>query len=274
MTSKFNPISPTTLGNLKLYSKLSDAIFINKDRIFCFSGGGGAFYEKDVNNKSYQDEFFKCHLKLEEHLDEELSPFLIKVDIAKFVELLDKFNSPEMRVGKNKIEVKEKNKKKVIFKDFKTHFKQKIKYKDAYEIGKEIQIPPIPEIIEPEYQTSLNIEDLKSINSFIDLMGQKKGKFINGNPTKTQAVFKKEKRKQKLVIEDRNHMIMSMEKEITAVSTKKDFQYAFCYKVIREIPHEEYLIQMDSKIYLSEWICQGRSFKISIDMFKTSYAKN
>ena len=76
MTSKFIPISHTTLGNLKLYAKLSDAIFINKDRIFCFSGGGGSFYDKDVNNKSYKEEFHKCHLKFEEHLDEELSPFL------------------------------------------------------------------------------------------------------------------------------------------------------------------------------------------------------
>ena len=126
MTPKFTQITPTTRNNLNLYKSLSDSIFINKDRIFCFEGN---YYDKDTQSKLW-GEIGNKHFRCVEELDNELSPNIIKLNSKKFVKLIEKFSNPQIRISEDKIEVMDetRNRTKELFDDYKTH------YKDASQI--------------------------------------------------------------------------------------------------------------------------------------------
>ena len=119
MTPKFTPINPTTRNNLNLYKSLSDSIFINKDKLYCFDG---KYYDKDTRSKLL-GEFEKKHFRCVEELDDELSPNLINLNSKKFVKLIEKFNNPEFRINKNKIEIREvgNSRTKELFSDYKIY---------------------------------------------------------------------------------------------------------------------------------------------------------
>ena len=126
MTLKFTPINQTTINNLNIYRSLSDSIFINKDRIFCFEGN---YYDKDTQSKLW-GEIGNKHFRCVEELDNELSPNIIKLNSKKFVKLIEKFSNPQIRISEDKIEVMDetRNRTKELFDDCKTH------YKDASQI--------------------------------------------------------------------------------------------------------------------------------------------
>lgn len=262
MTPKFTPINQTTINNLNLYKSLSDSIFINKDRIFCFEGN---YYDKDTQSKLW-GEIENKHFRCVEELDDELSQNLIKLNSKKFVKLIEKFSNPQIRISESKIEVRDerKNRTKELFDDYKTRYKDESK----------IQLPPFKEIKEPEYQTIVKVNYVKRLKRYIEITSQKRGNFIKGNPTRIQIMFTKENGEQVILAEDRNDGIVSHSSIVKAESMKKDFRYVLSYKIFRLLPDDNYMIQMSCKDYLSEWFCSKRSIKFCLDILKVSYAKN
>jgi hypothetical protein len=262
MTPKFTPINPTTRNNLNLYKSLSDSIFINKDKLYCFDG---KYYDKDTRSKLWS-EFEKKHFRCVEELDDELSPNLINLNSKKFVKLIEKFNNPEFRINKNKIEIREEGNSRTreLFSDYKTHHKDK----------SEIKLPPLKEIKEPEYQTNVSVNKIRNLKRYIEITSRKKGIFVKGNPTKIKIIFTKENRKQLIRVEDRNDGIVTYHEDIKAESIKRNFEYILTYKLFRLLPDDNYMVQMSCKDYLSEWFCSKRSIKFSLDIVKVSYAKN
>ena len=237
-TNSFTTLTPRTIDSLKLFSALSDSIYIHKDRLL----------------------FNENHFGGEAILDQHLSTSPIKIDSNSWLEFLDSFNIPELKISKNKMEVRElnNNKSKVLFTD--------------YEHGITLPVIDSIEVSNIEYQTRIEKSQIRQIKELIDATAQKKGRFTNGNPTRTKIIFTNKRKKQIIRIEDRNHGITTSEIHVDAEATKKKYEYIHAYKLIRFLPDEHYSVQCSCKQYLSEWFCYERHMKFSLDMVKKSYA--
>ena len=117
---------------------------------------------------------------------------------------------------------------------------------------------------------------MEFIQNYIYETRQQKGYFINGNPTRTKVVFTTERNKKLLVVEDRNHGITEFKKPIKVVDgpMKKKFKYIHHYMMMNKLPFEDYEVQLSGRMYLSEWFCLDKNWKFTIDLLKTTYAKN
>jgi hypothetical protein len=238
MNNRYIQFTPRSIDSLKLFSALSESIYIHKNRLL----------------------FNENHFGGEAILDQHLSTSPIKIDSYSWSELLESFNVPEMKISKNKMEVRElnTNKSKVLFTD--------------YEHGITLPVINSIEASNIEYQTRIERSQIRQIKELIDSTAQKKGRFTNGNPTRTKIIFTNKRKKQIIRIEDRNHGITTSEMYVEAESTKKKYEYIHAYKLIRFLPDEHYSIQCSCKQYLSEWFCYERHMKFSLDMVKKSYA--
>jgi hypothetical protein len=239
MPTKYIPLSIQTTQNLILFSKYTDNIFFNKEQFL--------FVDKNISGEGM--------------LDIELAPKPFSVKSKLFGKLIQKFNSAEISVGKNKIIIKEQGKNKT------TETFEELEY--------DVELPTINEISDPDYQTKLNIDDIKWVKKQLEhLKPKNRGTFVNGNPIKTKLFFMKEKRKQILRLENRDNGTWVVDKTIEAECIKKDYQYVIANKLFLELPEENYSIQMSAKDYIAEWFCHKRAIKFTLDLVKQSYAKN
>ena len=265
-TNKNIILSIQTLSTIKQFSKLANSIYIDKNEV--------VFNDNFMEDKKKIDddyEFFEYlfedykqgnHFFGESVLDQELSQKPIKLATQGFVKLLEEFNSPVFTF----------NKKKILITDQTGNKKREKAYKEVPEI------PVIQKIDNTslEYVVEVMKDDMEFIKNYIYETRQQKGHFINGNPTRTKVAFTTERNKKLLVVEDRNHGITEFKKPIKVIGgpTKKKFKYIHHYMMTNKLPFEDYEVQLSGRMYLSEWFCLDKNWKFTIDLLKTTYAKN
>jgi hypothetical protein len=259
-------LSIQTLTTLKQFSKLAKSIYIDKDRVV-FNDNymeDKKKFDEDYYWYSYlfEDDNQGNHFFGEAVLDQQLSQKPIKLETQGLVKLLEEFNSPVFTF----------NKKKIVITDQVGKTKKIKTYKEIPEL-------PVNQSIDNsslEYVVELEKKDIQFIQKYIHVTRQQKGFFINGNPTRTKIIFTKERKKKLLVVEDRNHGITQFTQPIKVIGgpKKKKFKYIHHYMMMKKLPFEDYEVQLSGGMYLSEWFCIDKSWKFTIDLVKTTYAKN